>query len=83
MFHSTKRGGTIMKSSLIIGIILIALGSAGLIYKGFSYESKETVAKIGSLEASADITKDVEIPQALSVILIIAGAGIVLVGLKK
>lgn len=72
-----------MKSSIVIGIILIALGTAGLVYKGFSYESKETVAKIGSLEASADITKEVEIPQVLSIILIVAGAGIVLVGFKK
>ena len=72
-----------MKSSVIIGIILIALGPAGLFYKGFSYESKETVAKIGSLEASAEVTKDVEIPQVLSIILIVAGAGIALVGLKK
>ena len=72
-----------MKSSVIIGIILIALGTAGLIYKGFSYESKETVAKIGSLEASADISHDVEIPQALSIIVIVAGAAIALVGLKK
>lgn len=72
-----------MKSSIVIGIILIAFGTAGLVYKGFSYESKETVAKIGSLEASADITKEVEIPQVLSIILIVAGAGIVLVGFKK
>ncbi|KQT44027.1 MULTISPECIES: hypothetical protein [unclassified Methylophilus] len=72
-----------MKSSLVIGIILIALGAAGLFYKGFSYESKETVAKIGSLEASADVTKDVEIPQVLSIILIVAGAAIVVVGMKK
>jgi hypothetical protein len=72
-----------MKSSIIIGIILIAIGAAGLVYKGFSYESEETVAKIGSLEASADITKSVEIPQALSIIFIVAGAAFVLVGWKK
>lgn len=72
-----------MKSSVIIGIILIALGTAGLIYKKFNYESRETVAKIGSLEASADITKEVEIPQALSIIVLVAGAAIALTGLKK
>lgn len=72
-----------MKSSLMIGIILIALGTAGLVFKGFSYESKETVAKIGSLEASAEITKDVAVPQALSIIVLVAGVAMVLVGLKK
>ena len=71
-----------MKSSLMIGILLIALGVAGLVFKGFSYESKETVAKIGSLEASAEITKDVEIPQALSIIVIVVGAAMVFMGRK-
>lgn len=72
-----------MKSSLMIGIVLIALGSAGLVFKGFSYESKETVAKIGSLEASADITKEVAVPPALSLIVLAAGIAMVFVGLKK
>lgn len=69
--------------SLVAGIILIALGAAGLVYKGFSYDSKETVAKIGSLEATAEVSHDVGIPKALSIILIAAGAGLVLVGFKK
>lgn len=72
-----------MKSSLMIGIFLVALGTAGLVFKGFSYESKETVAKIGSLEASAEVTKDVEVPQVLSIIVLVAGVAMVLVGLKK
>lgn len=69
--------------ALVAGIILVALGIAGLVYKGFSYESKETVAKIGSLEATAEVTNDVAIPTPISIILIVAGAGLVLVGLKK
>ncbi|HEY0906327.1 MAG TPA: hypothetical protein VGE17_03940 [Methylophilus sp.] len=72
-----------MKSGLWIGLILITLGVLGLVYQGFSYESKETVAKIGSLEASAEVTKEVEIPKPLSIILIVAGAGLALSGRKK
>lgn len=69
--------------SLVAGIILVALGTAGLVYKGFSYESKETIAKIGSLEATAEVTNDVVIPKPISIILIVAGAGFVLLGKKK
>lgn len=72
-----------MKSGLVIGIMLITLGVLGLVYKGFSYESKETVAKIGSLEATAEVTNDVAVPKVLSIVLIAAGAGLVLVGLRK
>jgi len=72
-----------MKSLVMVGVLLIAAGAAGLIFKGFSYESKETVAKIGSLEANAEITKEVEVPQALSLIVIAAGAALLIIGLKK
>ncbi len=72
-----------MKSSVLVGIILIALGAAGLVYKGFSYDTKETVVKLGSLEATAEVTKDVQVPKALSIIAIVAGAGLLIIGLKK
>ncbi len=72
-----------MKSSILIGVLLVALGIVGLIYKGFSYESKETVAKIGPLEATAETTKDVPVPKILSIISIVAGAGLLITGLKK
>ncbi len=69
--------------ALVVGLVLLALGGVGLVYKGFSYESKETVAKIGSLEASAEVTKEVQIPQAVSIVLMVVGAGLVFVGFKK
>lgn len=72
-----------MKSLVMVGVLLIAAGAAGLIFKSFSYESQETVAKIGSLEANAEITKEVEVPQALSLIVIAAGAALLIIGLKK
>lgn len=72
-----------MKSTIVIGLILLALGVTGLVYKGFSYESKETVAKIGPIEATAETTKDVPIPKLLSILSIVAGAGLLVVGMKK
>jgi multisubunit Na+/H+ antiporter MnhC subunit len=62
---------------------LIALGAAGLVYKGFSYESKETVAKIGPIEATAETTKNVPIPEVLSIVAIIVGIGVVAIGARK
>ncbi|HEY0562250.1 MAG TPA: hypothetical protein VGD04_02905 [Methylophilus sp.] len=72
-----------MKSTVLIGAILIALGVAGLVFKGFSYKSQETVVKIGPLEATAEVTKDMPIPSILSIIAIVVGGGLVVVGLKK
>lgn len=69
--------------ALIIGVVLVAAGVLGLVYKGFSYNSTETVAKIGNFEASAEVTKEVGVPKALSIILIVAGAGFVLASFRK
>ncbi|HSH73052.1 MAG TPA: hypothetical protein VK974_08365 [Methylophilaceae bacterium] len=72
-----------MKFSVIVGVLLIALGAIGLVYKGFSYESKETVAKIGPIEATAETTKEIPIPEVLSIVSIIVGIGVVAIGAKK
>ena len=72
-----------MKTSVIIGVILIVLGAVGLFYKGFSYESKETVAKIGPIEATAETEKNVPIPEVLSIVAIVIGVGVIAVGARK
>lgn len=72
-----------MKFSVNVGVLLITLGAAGLVYKGFSYESKETVAKIGPIEATAETTKNVPIPEVLSIVAIVVGIGVVAIGARK
>jgi len=72
-----------MKTSVIVGVILIVLGAVGLFYKGFSYESKETVAKIGPIEATAETEKNVPIPEVLSIVAIVIGLGVIAVGARK
>ncbi|MES2553945.1 MAG: hypothetical protein V4588_09765 [Pseudomonadota bacterium] len=67
----------------MVGVILIVLGAVGLFYKGFSYESKETVAKIGPIEATAETEKNVPIPEVLSIVAIVIGVGVIAVGARK
>src|SRR5690606_33667751 len=56
---STIRRTPIMKPATIVGIVLIALGAAALVYKGFNYTSEETVLQIGSVKATAETEKSV------------------------
>ncbi|MGZ8252149.1 MAG: hypothetical protein ACXW1P_06920 [Methylophilaceae bacterium] len=72
-----------MKLSVIVGVLLIALGAVGLVYKGFSYESRETVAKVGPIEATAETTKEVPIPEVLSIVAIVVGIGVIAIGARK
>ena len=51
-----------MKSTLILGIALILIGAAILAYGQFSYRSRETVLKIGPINATAETTKTVPMP---------------------
>jgi uncharacterized membrane protein len=70
-----------MKTSLVVGIVLIVLGVAGLFYKNFTYTKEETVLEIGSLKATAEVEKNVTVPDALGIAAIIAG--LVVIGLGR
>jgi hypothetical protein len=72
-----------VKTSVIIGAVLIVLGVAGLVYKNFSYESEETIAQIGDLKATAETEKNIPIPTILGVVAIVAGVLVIAVGGKK
>ncbi len=65
---------------IILGVILLVLGVVGLIHPGFSYHKQEEVAKIGSFKATVDEEKTVQIPAALSIVLLVSGIGLVLLG---
>ena len=71
-----------MKTSVIVGVLLIVFGMAALVYKNFSYTSEETVAQIGPLKATAETEKNVPIPDMLGIAAIIAGIVVIAVGVK-
>jgi uncharacterized membrane protein len=69
-----------MKPSLVIGALLIVLGTVSLLYKSFSYTSEETVVQIGTLKATAEVENEVSVPTAVGVGLIVAGVLIMAIG---
>lgn len=72
-----------MKASMVVGLLLIAFGVISLVYQGFSYTTEETVAQLGSLKATAEVEKEVVIPQAASIVAIIAGIAVVALGARR
>ncbi|MFO0596171.1 MAG: hypothetical protein U0228_12725 [Myxococcaceae bacterium] len=50
----------------LIGIVLVAAGTAGLWFGGIPYRTNETVLKVGPLEAKADVDRTMEIPKPIS-----------------
>ncbi|MEO6789213.1 MAG: hypothetical protein ABI318_24070 [Chthoniobacteraceae bacterium] len=72
-----------MKGALLIGIALILGGAAILSYGYFSYRTRETVFKVGSVEATADRTKTVSLPPILGWGLVAGGVCVVIFSARK
>ncbi|WP_459614556.1 hypothetical protein [Bordetella sp. 2513F-2] len=72
-----------MKGSTIVGAVLIAIGAAALVYKGFNYTSEETVLQVGSVKATAETEKTVSIPGWAGIAAIVAGVLVIGVGMRR
>jgi Flp pilus assembly protein CpaB len=65
---------------IILGVILLVLGVIGLVHPSFNYHQQEEVAKIGPIKATVNEEKTAQIPVAVSIVLLVAGIGLVLFG---
>jgi TRAP-type C4-dicarboxylate transport system permease small subunit len=62
----------------MIAIVLLAAGVLALVYGGFSYTRQTHNAKVGSLEISLNEKQRVNVPVWGGVVLVVAGAGLLL-----
>ena len=65
---------------VIVGVILLVLGVVGLVHPNFTYHEQEEVAKIGPVKATVNEEKTLQIPAAVSIVLLVAGIGLVVFG---
>ena len=72
-----------MKPVAIVGVLLIVLGLAALVYQGVSYTSRETVIDIGPITATADRQKTLPIPPVLGILAVAGGVALLVVGARK
>lgn len=66
-----------------IGVLLIVLGIAMLVWTGFSYTKKEKVVDAGPIQISADQEKNVNWPPYVGGIVLIAGLVVLLTSKKS
>ena len=72
-----------MKSLTLVGILLIALGVAALIYQGFTYTTRETVIDIGPIQATAEREKTFPLPPVLGIAAVAGGVALMIAGARK
>jgi len=65
---------------IILGVFLLVLGVVGLVHPIFTYHQQEEVAKIGPMKAIVNEEKTVQVPAAVSILLLVAGIGLVVLG---
>ena len=68
------------RSIVILGVILLVLGVVGLVHPIFTYHEQEEVAKIGPVKATVNEEKAVQVPASVSILLLVAGLGLVILG---
>ena len=56
-----------------LGMVLIALGLAGLVWGGFTYTTREKVVDLGPIDISRDKTHSVPLPPIFGAVALIGG----------
>ena len=69
-----------MKPLVVFGIMLIAIGIAGLIIDNITFTGKKVVIYAAPLKAPADQHRTIPIPSIAGVIAIAVGAGMIFFG---
>ena len=80
MKAAKEQGVAAMKPLVIFGIMLIAIGIAGLVIDNITFTEKKVVIDAGPLKVTADQQRTIPIPSIAGVIAIAVGAGMIFFG---
>ncbi|MFH7326104.1 DUF3185 domain-containing protein [Desulfurivibrio sp. C05AmB] len=72
-----------MKTNMLLGIILIAIGVVAFAYQGISYTTKEKVVDLGPLQMTAERTRTLPLPPIVGALALVGGIMLLVVGSKK
>ena len=69
-----------MKPLVVFGIMLIAIGIAGLIIDNISFTERKTIIDAGPIQVTADEQRTIPIPTIAGVAAVVAGAALLFLG---
>jgi hypothetical protein len=72
-----------MKATMMIGLLLIVLGVAGLAFQGISYTTREKVIDIGGLGITAETRKTIPVPLVAGGLALAAGIAVTAAAARK
>ena len=62
-----------MKQNTIFAVLLIALGIVSFAYQGITYKTREKAVDLGSLQVTAEKTKNIPLPPIVGAIALVGG----------
>jgi hypothetical protein len=65
-----------------LGIILIALGVAGIAWGGLTYTTRETVVDLGPIQATREKSHSIPLPPVAGAVLLATGIALLVAGKK-
>jgi len=72
-----------MRSTAIVGLVLIVLGLAALAYQGINYTTRETVIDVGPLHATAERHRTLPLPPVLGAVVVAGGVVLLVAAMRK
>jgi hypothetical protein len=72
-----------MKSAPVVGVLLILLGVAGLVYQGITYTTHEKILDIGPITATTEKTKTIPLPPVVSGVALVGGVLLLVLGARR
>jgi dipeptide/tripeptide permease len=72
-----------MRSTIIIGVILIVIGIVALVYQGITYTTHKKIIDVGPIQATAETKKTIPLPPVVGVLAFAGGIVLVIVGTRR
>ncbi len=68
---------------IVIGVVLVVLGAATLIWKSITYRQRDTVVDVGPVNVTTETEKSIPLPPILGGLLLAGGIVLIVVGARK
>ena len=72
-----------MKTTALVGILLIVIGVIALAYQGITYTTHKKVLDLGPIQATEEEHKTIPLPPILGGIALIGGVALLIAGNKQ
>jgi hypothetical protein len=72
-----------MRPITLIGVVLVVIGVAALLFRDFDYSDTKPLLKVGPLQVNATEQHSVNVPMIASIVIVVAGVGVVIAGQRR